>query len=171
MGIYEALTVTPTIQKLIMTNATSEEIQNEAMKAGMMTMQLDGLIKAMLGLTSASRKSCASRENNTMARFYILRPQTKTTSASPASSKPQISRLHKHTLRERKLKPVHLSEEKTNSLAKLSLGGKKVKLRDMVIFTRQLATMINAGVPLVRSLATLQKQTEKRSFQAKRLAP
>jgi type IV pilus assembly protein PilC len=30
----------------------------------------------------------------------------------------------------------------------------------MVIFTRQLATMINAGVPLVRSLATLQGQTE-----------
>lgn len=39
------------------------------------------------------------------------------------------------------------------------LGG-KVKLKDMVIFTRQLATMINAGVPLVRSLATLQTQTE-----------
>lgn len=39
-------------------------------------------------------------------------------------------------------------------------GGNKVKLRDMVVFTRQLATMINAGVPLVRSLATLQNQTE-----------
>jgi type IV pilus assembly protein PilC len=68
------------------------------------------------------------------------------------------------TLRQRELEIVHLSEEKTNSLAKLSLGGKKVKLRDMVIFTRQLATMINAGVPLVRSLATLQKQTESEAF-------
>lgn len=38
--------------------------------------------------------------------------------------------------------------------------GSKVKTRDMVIFTRQLATMIDAGVPLVRSLATLQNQTE-----------
>ena len=40
------------------------------------------------------------------------------------------------------------------------LTSKKVKNKDLVIFTRQLATMINAGVPLVRSLATMQKQTE-----------
>lgn len=31
----------------------------------------------------------------------------------------------------------------------------KVKPKDLVIFTRQLATMINAGVPLVRSLSTM----------------
>lgn len=43
-------------------------------------------------------------------------------------------------------------------MAFLNKGG-KVKLKDLVIFTRQLATMINAGVPLVRSLATMQKQT------------
>ena len=36
----------------------------------------------------------------------------------------------------------------------------KVKAKDLVIFTRQLATMINAGVPLVRSLSTMQTQTE-----------
>lgn len=33
---------------------------------------------------------------------------------------------------------------------------KKVKLSDLVIFTRQLSTMISAGVPLARSLAALQ---------------
>lgn len=38
--------------------------------------------------------------------------------------------------------------------------GPKVKSKDLVMFTRQLATMINAGVPLVRSLATMQAQTE-----------
>ncbi|HSX42688.1 MAG TPA: type II secretion system F family protein [Candidatus Saccharimonadales bacterium] len=37
----------------------------------------------------------------------------------------------------------------------LSLGGKKVKSQDMVIFVRQLSTMISAGVPLARGLATL----------------
>lgn len=62
MGIYEALTVTPTIQKLIMTNATSEEIQNEAMKDGMVSMQLDGLVKAMLGLTSLEEILRVTRE-------------------------------------------------------------------------------------------------------------
>ncbi len=44
------------------------------------------------------------------------------------------------------------------------LLAQKVKLKDLVIFTRQLATMIDAGVPLVRSLATLQNQTENVTF-------
>ncbi len=38
--------------------------------------------------------------------------------------------------------------------------GSKVKVKDLVIFTRQLATLVNAGVPIVRSLSTLQQQTE-----------
>ncbi len=46
----------------------------------------------------------------------------------------------------------------------LKLGGKKVKLKDLVVFTRQLSTMISAGVPLTRSLATLQTQTENKYF-------
>ena len=37
---------------------------------------------------------------------------------------------------------------------------KKVKLGDLVIFTRQFATMINAGLPIVRSLYVLSEQTE-----------
>jgi type IV pilus assembly protein PilC len=35
---------------------------------------------------------------------------------------------------------------------------KKVKLNDLVIFTRQLSTMISAGVPLARSFAALQSE-------------
>ncbi len=41
---------------------------------------------------------------------------------------------------------------------------KKVKLKDLVIFTRQLSTMISAGVPLTRSLSTLQTQTDNKYF-------
>ncbi|MBP7858013.1 type II secretion system F family protein [Candidatus Saccharibacteria bacterium] len=41
--------------------------------------------------------------------------------------------------------------------AKRSFGfGKSVKTSDMVIFTRQLSTMISAGVPIARGLVTLQ---------------
>jgi type IV pilus assembly protein PilC len=39
-------------------------------------------------------------------------------------------------------------------------GGKKVKLQDLVIFTRQLSTMISAGVPLARSLSALAADSE-----------
>lgn len=52
MGIYEVLKNTTDVQKMIVSNATSEEIQKQAMSEGMVTMQLDGLVKAMLGMTS-----------------------------------------------------------------------------------------------------------------------
>jgi type IV pilus assembly protein PilC len=44
----------------------------------------------------------------------------------------------------------------------LSFGGtkKKVKLNDLVIFSRQLSTMISAGVPLARSLSALGADSE-----------
>src|SRR5512147_955845 len=47
--------------------------------------------------------------------------------------------------------------------ASVSLGGMfkaGVKTRDVVIFTRQFATMINAGLPLVQALDILAQQTE-----------
>lgn len=43
---------------------------------------------------------------------------------------------------------------------------KKVKRKDLVVFTRQLSTMISAGVPLARALSTLQSQTESKYFQS-----
>jgi len=53
------------------------------------------------------------------------------------------------------LHPLLVTEETGH---KFSLGlGKKVKTSDMVIFTRQLASMISAGVPIARGLATLQE--------------
>lgn len=52
MGIYETLTNTSEVQKLIVSNATSDEIQSEAIRSGMMTMQVDGLVKALRGQTT-----------------------------------------------------------------------------------------------------------------------
>jgi type IV pilus assembly protein PilC len=45
-----------------------------------------------------------------------------------------------------------------------SFGAKGIKTRDIVIFTRQFATMINAGLPLVQSLDILAKQTENKAL-------
>jgi type IV pilus assembly protein PilC len=42
----------------------------------------------------------------------------------------------------------------------------KVKLKEVVIFTRQLSTMVSAGVPLPRSLATLGAQAESKYFKS-----
>jgi type IV pilus assembly protein PilC len=46
----------------------------------------------------------------------------------------------------------------------LKLPQRGVKTRDLVIFTRQFATMINAGLPLVQSLTILAQQTENKAL-------
>lgn len=52
MGIYEVLGISDSTQKLIMSNATSSQIQDQAISEGMVTMQTDGLIKAIRGETT-----------------------------------------------------------------------------------------------------------------------
>ncbi len=42
--------------------------------------------------------------------------------------------------------------------------GSKPNLRDVTIFSRQFATVINAGLPIVQSLAILERQTDKQGF-------
>lgn len=64
-------------------------------------------------------------------------------------------------LQRRGLQPLLVKSKKNKiDLNNLHFGKPRVKPKDLVVFTRQLATMINAGVPLVRSLSTLAEQTE-----------
>ncbi len=57
-------------------------------------------------------------------------------------------------LRRQKLIVVKVDEEQ-----KKKRGG-RIKMRDIVIFTRQFSTMINSGLPLVQALDILAKQSE-----------
>ena len=62
IGIYETLGMSNTIQKLITSNATSNDIQDESVKEGMLTMQTDGLIKAFRGATTVEEVLRVTRE-------------------------------------------------------------------------------------------------------------
>jgi len=61
IGIYEVLYNSSAVQKLIMSHATSEDIQNQAIREGMITMQIDGLIKALRGETTIEEVLRVSR--------------------------------------------------------------------------------------------------------------
>jgi type IV pilus assembly protein PilC len=76
--------------------------------------------------------------------------------AEVASRQALIALLHKQSLQ-----PV-LIEAGNHTKHGLAIFAppKKVKLVDLVIFTRQLSTMISAGVPLARSLSALQNDSE-----------
>jgi type IV pilus assembly protein PilB len=51
-GLYEVMDVTDEIQKLIISRATSADIQRLAIEQGMVTMRQDGYLKALQGLTT-----------------------------------------------------------------------------------------------------------------------
>ncbi len=64
-------------------------------------------------------------------------------------------------------RPLTIKEEAAGSSKQGGLNAlfkPKVGLRDLVMFTRQLSTLVSAGVPLPRSLATLQEQTDNKYF-------
>ena len=52
IGIHEILKMSESIKSLIITNATSDEIEKQARKEGMLTMFQDGIIKAAQGITT-----------------------------------------------------------------------------------------------------------------------
>lgn len=68
------------------------------------------------------------------------------------------------TLSHQNIHVVLIKEEKSRPNFLKGFGKGKVKQKDLVIFTRQLSTMISAGVPLTRSLSTLRDQTENKYF-------
>jgi len=51
-GIYEVLTNSVTVQRLIVANSTSTQIHEQAVAEDMLTMQTDGLVKALRGETT-----------------------------------------------------------------------------------------------------------------------
>jgi len=57
-----------------------------------------------------------------------------------------------------------IKEKPKDLLAGVALFQPKVTGKDVVIFTRQLSTMIDAGLPLVQALEILEKQQENSSF-------
>jgi type IV pilus assembly protein PilC len=64
----------------------------------------------------------------------------------------------------RKNRLILVSVREAPKQIKLSMGAPRIKTRDVVIFTRQFATMINAGLPLVQSLNILASQTENKAL-------
>ncbi|MDD4900264.1 MAG: type II secretion system F family protein [Candidatus Omnitrophica bacterium] len=69
------------------------------------------------------------------------------------------------SLHKKELIILAVKQAKKQAAAKGKAGG-KVKLDDLVIFSRQLATMIDAGIPVVQALGILSEQIENKNLQA-----
>lgn len=72
-------------------------------------------------------------------------------------------------LRKQRLNVVKIDEAKQAANTTKKKAG-KISMRDIVIFTRQFSTMINAGLPLVQALDILAKQSENKALKDVTLA-
>jgi type IV pilus assembly protein PilC len=69
-------------------------------------------------------------------------------------------------LRKKRIIATYLREKPKPVGVSFKLPVRSVRTRDLVIFTRQFATMVNAGLPLVQCLDILAKQSENPQFRA-----
>lgn len=68
-------------------------------------------------------------------------------------------------LREMGYIPVSIDKKDSGGLKReISIGGGRIKIKDLAIFSRQFATMINSGLSLLRSLNILAEQTESKAL-------
>lgn len=67
-------------------------------------------------------------------------------------------------LRQKNLTPVALTEAAPKAASAFAIFGAKVPLSEVVIFARQLATMIDAGIPILQSLEILSEQTDNKKL-------
>ncbi|UCG80535.1 MAG: type II secretion system F family protein [Desulfobacterales bacterium] len=86
-----------------------------------------------------------------------------------ATQKGEIEAPHEHAvraqLRRMQVRPTKIKPKAKDLFEKVSFMQPKVKTPDVVVFARQFATMINAGLPLIQSLDILQSQQENKTFQ------
>jgi type II secretory pathway component PulF len=68
-------------------------------------------------------------------------------------------------LREMGFVPVQVTEKKEKALSKeFSFRPGHVKLKDLSIYSRQFATMVNSGLPILKALSILSEQTESKEL-------
>jgi type IV pilus assembly protein PilB len=62
MGIYEVLEVNEAVSKMIVNHAIADDIQTQAIRDGMLTMQQDGFVKVLMGRTTIQEILRVTRE-------------------------------------------------------------------------------------------------------------
>src|SRR4051794_11870850 len=66
-------------------------------------------------------------------------------------------------LREQGFVPLEVGKQGRSM--NIELSAKRVKMKELAVFSRQFATMVNSGLPILRALAILSDQTESKELQ------
>ncbi len=100
-----------------------------------------------------------------MADSYAYRVRTKEGRVIAGNMEADGEAAVAQRLRAQGLVPVQITKESGEGLKKeITIIPEKVKLKDLAVFSRQFATMINAGLSLLRTLSILAEQTENKTL-------
>ncbi len=67
-------------------------------------------------------------------------------------------------LRKQELMPLEVKQSRGSTEIKLSFMQKKLKKRDLAVFSRQVSTMFRAGLPIIDTLEIYARQTKNKAF-------
>ena len=73
-------------------------------------------------------------------------------------------RLVLERLREMGYVPLEVGKEKKGLNFEINLKAQKIKLKEVAIFSRQFATMVNSGLPILRALSILSEQVSNKEL-------
>src|SRR4029450_395425 len=68
-------------------------------------------------------------------------------------------------LREMGMTPIQVKKANAGLKMEINLRPGHVKLKDLAVFSRQFATMVNSGLPILRALSILSDQTANKELQ------
>jgi type IV pilus assembly protein PilB len=51
-GLYEVMAMSPSLRRMILQNASTAELQEQAISEGMLTLRMDGMVKIKQGITT-----------------------------------------------------------------------------------------------------------------------
>ena len=100
-----------------------------------------------------------------MADTYTYKVRDKAGKVLAGSIEADSTTLVANKLRQMGYVPLAIDKKATTGVKKeISLLKPKVKLRDIAVFSRQFATMINSGLSLLRALSILEEQTQSKAL-------
>jgi len=96
--------------------------------------------------------------------IYVWAGKTKKGRSLKGELEAADERIARIQLKKRSLEVTKLKQKPKDLFENISFMQPKVTNKDLVIFTRQFSTMIDAGLPLVQGLNILGEQTENKTF-------
>ncbi len=160
IGVYELLRITPELRRLIVGWATTEELRRLAVAQGMRTMLREGMALVENDVTTSPRSHqdpVRQLGATTMPRFAYAAIDATGASVEGVTKADTIGDA-RAVLLDQNLYPVKIQEKR--GALDFELTKEKVKKKELMHFTRQLAVFVKAGIPITEAMQIIGDETE-----------